>query len=300
MFSFVKRSISLKVAVFVNLIILLVIVVGSYILIQKQSRSLEEELLSRGKMLSVVGAKMISKIIDEAIDNGVFSVGDAFDTGYEPIGSFDPPKYHTKYDSYLDKSILNLEDEFLLDESVVFAVAVDMNGYLPVHNSRFQKAITGDKAKDMVGNRTKRIFNDKVGIAAAKNTIKGFQQIYSRDTGEIMWDISSPIFVKGKQWGGFRIGFSLVAVNKAKRHLVLTLSLIMGIIIFISIMATFITVRRALLPLENLTEVAINLANSKNLDQKIPVTSQDEIGQLEAVLERLRLSMVIVLKRQKK
>ncbi len=74
----------------------------------------------------------------------------------------------------------------------------------------------------------------------------------------------------------------------------------MAIIIIISLTATFFTVKRALIPLESLTEVAVNLANSKNLDQKIPVTGEDEIGKLEAVLERLRLSMVLVLKRQNK
>jgi pyruvate/2-oxoglutarate dehydrogenase complex dihydrolipoamide acyltransferase (E2) component len=190
MLSNVQNRIGLKVSLFVNLVIFIVIVAGSMVLITEQSRSLEAELLSRGKMQSVIGAKMIGKIIEEAIDNGVFSVGDAFDTSYEPIGSFDPPKYHTKYDFYLDKSILNIEDEFLLDESIVFAVAVDINGYLPTHNTKYQQPITGDKAKDLVGNRTKRIFNDPVGLAAAKNTEKGFLQIYKRDTGETMWDIS--------------------------------------------------------------------------------------------------------------
>lgn len=300
MFTVIRSKISLKVALFVNLIIFIVIIAGSFVLIRKQSQSLEGELLSRGKILSVVGAKMIGRIMDEAIDNGVFSVEDAFDTEYDPIGSFDPPKYHTRYDVYLDKSILNLEDEFLNDESVIFAVAVDNNGYLPTHNTRFQKPITGDPAIDIVGNRTKRIFNDPVGITAAKNTEKGFLQVYHRDTGETMWDISSPIFVKGKHWGGFRIGYSLVAVNAAKHHLVMTLVGIMLVILIISMGATFLSVKMSLAPLGTLTEIATDLANSKNLDQKINVTRMDEIGQLEKVLERLRLSMLLVLNRKKK
>lgn len=32
-------------------------------------------------------------------------------------------------------------------------------------------------------------------------------QTYRRDTGEIMHDISAPVMVKGRQWGGFRIGY---------------------------------------------------------------------------------------------
>ncbi|MFZ4539178.1 hypothetical protein [Propionivibrio sp.] len=32
-------------------------------------------------------------------------------------------------------------------------------------------------------------------------------QTYRRDTGEIMHDISAPVYVKGLHWGGFRIGY---------------------------------------------------------------------------------------------
>jgi methyl-accepting chemotaxis protein len=32
-------------------------------------------------------------------------------------------------------------------------------------------------------------------------------QTYRRDTGELMHDISAPITLKGRHWGGFRIGY---------------------------------------------------------------------------------------------
>lgn len=32
-------------------------------------------------------------------------------------------------------------------------------------------------------------------------------QTYRRDTGEIMHDLSVPVYVNGKHWGGFRIGY---------------------------------------------------------------------------------------------
>jgi methyl-accepting chemotaxis protein len=32
-------------------------------------------------------------------------------------------------------------------------------------------------------------------------------QTYRRDTGEIMHDMSAPIYVQGRHWGGFRIGY---------------------------------------------------------------------------------------------
>lgn len=300
MMNFITGRIGVKVSVIVNVFVLLIISVGTYVLIAKQSKSLEMELLSRGKIQSVVGAKMIGQLIEEAIDNGVFSVADGFDVNYEKIGDFDPPKFHTKYDFYMDKAILALEDEFLDDQSIVYAVAVDANGYLPTHNTRFQQPITGDPAKDKVGNRTKRIFNDPVGIEAARNTGKGFLQVYKRDTGETMWDVSSPIYVKGKHWGGFRIGLSLGAIDAAKAELKHTLFAIMATILILSLSLIFIIVNHSLAPVKALSNIANDIAGGKQLDEEIKITNTDEFGELQGALDRLRMSMVIALRRTKK
>lgn len=299
MFKFITGKIGVKISLIVNFFILIVMAAGTYFLVTQQSKSLEKELLNRGKIQSIVGAKMIGQIIEEAIDSGVFSVKDAFDTEYERIGNFEPPKYHTKYDFYLDKAILGLQDEFLLDKNIIFAVAVDKNGYLPTHNTRFQKPITGNREQDKVGNRTKRVFNDPVGLKAAQNTEKGLQQVYHRDTGEVMWDVSSPVFVKGRHWGGFRIGLSLVVIGAAKQKLMTTLITMMAGLLILSLVLTFISVNRSLAPLYRLTIAATGIASGKNLQEEIKVTRHDEIGKLQETLDRLRLSMIIALKHRK-
>lgn len=293
------NKISVKVAIMVNLILFVVVAAGAYYIADQQSRSLESQLLERGKIESIIGAKQIGRIIEEAVDNGVFSVKDIFDTDYVLIPGFEPPKYHTKYDSYLDKAILSLQDEFLKDDSVVFAVTVDINGYLPTHNTRYQQPITGNQQKDLTGNRTKRIFNDKIGLAAAHNEKPAFQQIYNRDTGEKMWDISSPIYVKGKHWGGFRIGFSLNKTEQAKAALQSKLFGIMGIILVISLVMVFFIVNSTLKPLTELTEKASELADGK-VEEKIEIKGNDEIAKMADVLERLRVSLKVAMDRLRK
>lgn len=296
----IAGRISTKVAVIVNCFLLLVIGAGTYFLVVQQRQKLENELLDKGKIQSIVGAKMVGKIMEEAIDNGVFSITDAFDTDYEQIGNFEPPKFHTKYDFYTDKAVLGIIDEFLQDESVVFAVPVDVNGYLPTHNTRYQQPITGDVDKDRVGNRTKRVFNDPVGLKAAANLDPGFLQIYHRDTGKVMWDVSSPIYVKGKHWGGFRVGISLDVIEREKNNLMKSLLTLMGIVLLVSILVTHVAVNFALAPLKELTRVAQDLADAKNLEREITVTRKDEVGRLQEVLERLRLSMIVALKKRKR
>jgi len=295
----VFAKIGVKVTVVVNVLLFVVIVAGGYYIVNQQKQSLEAQLLKRGEIEAVVGAKMVGKLLEEAIDNGVFTLEDAFDTDYKEIPGFEPKKYHTKYDFYLDKAILPFEDEFLKDESVVFAVAVDRMGYLPTHNTRYQQPITGDKQKDLVGNRTKRIFNDEVGLAAAENTEPLLKQVYHRDTGVTMWDVSAPVRVKGKHWGGFRIGFSLEKITLAQQKLQNKLIGIMAVILLVSLFVVFIAVNSALKPLTHFTKVAADLADGK-VEEKIEVKGRDEIAQLADVLERLRVSLKVAMDRLRK
>lgn len=284
------RKISIKVAFFVNLVLFVVIGLGTVKLAKEQFNRLDDQYKAQAKFDSLVGAKAVSRLFEEAIDTGAISAADVFDTEYQPYGKFEPPKYRTKYDTYADRALLALQDEMLKNPSIVFAVTVDNNGYLPTHNTKYTKPITGDKEKDKVGNRTKRIFNDPTGLAAAKNTQPGFVQVYKRDTGETMWDVSSPILVKGKQWGNFRIGLSIDALQKEKMVLLAQLLLSMAVILAISFVLVFYTIRRSLLPLTELTQLASRMADGE-VNLPILAHTKDEIGELAEVLERMRISL---------
>ncbi|MGD9211184.1 MAG: hypothetical protein PVI90_10430 [Desulfobacteraceae bacterium] len=296
----ITRRLGVKIALTVNLFILIIVACGTYLLIAQESKRLEDELLRKGQILSMIGAKMISTVLEEAIDNGALSQDDAFDTEYKQIENSTPPKYHNKFDKYLDKAILELQDEFLKDESALYAVASDRNGYVPTHNTRYQQSLTGDPEKDKAGNRTKRLFNDPIGLKAAQNTTQALLQTYYRDTGETIWDISSPVQVRGQHWGCFRIGLSLAKIAQAKRDTSFTLFSIMGTILLTSMMLTFFIVNKSLIPVRELSQTANGLAKGQYLHKEIASTSSDEIGELQVSLERLRLSMLIALKRIKK
>lgn len=281
------NKLSTRLATTVALILIVIITAGYWYLSTEESKRIKHQLQIRGQMASLIGAKSVGKIMDEAIDNGVLTVNEIFDTDYQPIGDFDPPKYHTKYDSYLDKAILSIEDEFLKDDNVIFAVAVDKKGYLPTHNTRYQKAITGT-ASDLEGNRTKRIFNDRVGLTAAQNLDQGRLQVYYRDTGEVLWDISSPIYVKGKHWGGFRIGFSLAKTETTIKSVQTTIFMIFTAIVALTVLAVYLIVNASLKPLSQLTKNASDFADGKVDEKMIYFHRKDEIGELSQSFEKLR------------
>jgi methyl-accepting chemotaxis protein len=133
---------------------------------------------------------------------------------YYPLPDTDPPKFTTDYDKLSDRDVLEIEEEILAQAStIIYTVMVDKNGYLPTHNQRYSQPLTGNKASDLVNNRTKRIFSDRTGLLAAQNTEPFLIQKYQRDTGETMADLSVPIIIGGKHWGAVRIGYRQLVVR---------------------------------------------------------------------------------------
>jgi methyl-accepting chemotaxis protein len=153
-------------------------------------------------------AAAISRAFEAAVDRGEISLNDLFDESYVPIPSTRPQKFHTRFDALGDKLLPQIQDP-LLDQhkEISYAIACDRKGYVPTHNRRFTQPLTGDEVQDMLGNRTKRIFGDPVGKRCGAHEAPFLLQTYRRDTGEIMHDISAPIYLKRRHWGGFRIGY---------------------------------------------------------------------------------------------
>jgi hypothetical protein len=168
---------------------------------------MEEEIEAKGKSAAASAAKVMEQVLAEAVATNRFTLAEIFDENYVPIPDTEPPKFHTRYDRYLDERIQDFEDDHLQDGQVVYAVLADRNGYVPTHHRKNSLPLTGDREKDRVGNRTKRMFNNPVELAAARNTNGVLVQVYFRDTGEKLWDISAPVFVNGRHWGAFRIGY---------------------------------------------------------------------------------------------
>ncbi|MGC9208160.1 hypothetical protein, partial [Acidithiobacillus sp.] len=101
-------------------------------------------------------------------------------------------------------------DKYLnMNQNFRYVLLTDNNGYIAAHNSIYDKPLTGNYEKDLIGNRSMRIFNDTVGINVARNTDNLIIQTYPRDTGEVISDIGVPVFIEGKHFGGVRVGLAV-------------------------------------------------------------------------------------------
>lgn len=290
----IRSRLSLKIALTLALLLLVLTALAALVITSGQTRQMEELTLEKARVAAAIGARQYGDVFDAAIDSGLVTVNDVFDRAYVEIKGYtwgSNPKFHTRFDALTDKSVLVFQDKFLEYEDFLFAVGVDENGYLPTHNTRFQKPMTGDPTKDLAGNRTKRIFADPVGLAAAKNQEPSLLQVYRRDTGEVMWDVSSPILVKGKHWGGFRVGVSMERIDARKRSLLLSLAGIFSVFALVTIGTVFLVVQRAMKPVAALTEAAEQISLGEGLDTPIKSDATDEIGLLTRAVERLRVSM---------
>ncbi|MFN3499698.1 MAG: chemotaxis protein, partial [Pannonibacter indicus] len=100
------------------------------------------------------------------------------------------------------------------DTAMIFCVAIDRNGYLPVHNKAYSHPQRPDDPVWNAANcRNKRIFDDRAGLSAARNTRPVLVQSYARDmgNGNVVWlqEVDAPITVCGIHWGGFRTAYKL-------------------------------------------------------------------------------------------
>jgi methyl-accepting chemotaxis protein len=150
----------------------------------------------------------VVEAIEKALRDRSITVENLFDRNYVPIPNTSPQKFTTRFDSFFDKIVSQFQETIVSrDNKVLYSICVDNNGYVPCHNLRFSKPLTGDPEIDKNNNRTKRMFNDKTGIRCARNTDGFLLQTYRRDTGEILNDMSKPLFINNKHWGGIRIGY---------------------------------------------------------------------------------------------
>ncbi|KEF31462.1 Methyl-accepting chemotaxis protein [Marinobacter nitratireducens] len=154
------------------------------------------------------GAEQIGKLFERAISEGKLSESALFDRNREAIPNTHPPKYGSRFDTFTDQNLPSIQESIKDSHSaLVFAISCAPDGYVPTHNREFANAPTGKPEVDLVKSRSKRLFNDRTGIRCGTHTEDMLLQTYRRDTGEIMHDLSVPIYVNGKHWGGFRLGY---------------------------------------------------------------------------------------------
>jgi methyl-accepting chemotaxis protein len=158
-------------------------------------------------------AARISALFTEAVRSGAIAAADLFDENYAPVAGTDPQQYTTRFVAFTDQVLPQIQEPLLqLSSQVVFCAAVDRNGFLPTHNLKFSRPQGADPVWNAANSRNRRIFDDRTGLAASRNRRRFLLQTYRRDMGggefALMKDLSAPIVVDGRHWGGLRLAYT--------------------------------------------------------------------------------------------
>ena len=160
-------------------------------------------------------AKKVSEAMAGLVQSGRLSLDDLFDTDYRPIPDTSPQQYTTRGLEALEQVIPPITEPALAGAAnAVFCLAIDINGYIGVHNKIYShEQRPGETVWNTANCRNKRIFDDRAGLSAARNTRPFLIQTYPRDMGggKIVWmmEVDAPVYVHGRHWGGIRFAYKL-------------------------------------------------------------------------------------------
>jgi methyl-accepting chemotaxis protein len=162
--------------------------------------------------LGIETANHISAEFEAAVDRGDLTEFQLFDERYREIPGTNPKQYLTEYVRFTDRLLPPIQDPLQsADPRIVFCVAWAKGGYLPTHNPNYSQPQSNDPVWNAAHCRNRRVYNDRAVKKVAHNTKRFLLQTYRRNMGGgnfmLIKDLSAPIFVRGRHWGAFRIGF---------------------------------------------------------------------------------------------
>ena len=121
-----------------------------------------------------------------------------------------PEKFDCGYTDRFERVLQPLFDSFISQRrEFIYAIAVDKNGYAPAHHAKVSRPMTGDFAVDNLQSRHRRIFaGNRAEKRRASHTSPFLLQTFIRDTGEVLNDLSIPLYINGQHWGALIMGFN--------------------------------------------------------------------------------------------
>jgi methyl-accepting chemotaxis protein len=161
---------------------------------------------------AIDAANRIAALLEDAVQRGAITLERLFDEQYRPIANTKPAQHTTQFIALADQLFPTVQERVLgLNEKIVYCIATDRNGFVATHNAKYNHPQRGDLAWDTANSRYRRIFDDRTGLASARNQRPFLLQTYRRDMGGgnfiVMKEAAAPIVVRGRHWGGMRLAF---------------------------------------------------------------------------------------------
>ncbi len=218
----------------------------------------------QGRQNALLGAQMTAYVIEKAVANGIFTTEQIFASQYVPIRGASTLRYHTEYDYYFDRNLKTIQESFLDADPIYYACATNNDGYTPVHTDpELSKLKT--EALAVCDGTTKRDHTKPVVLTGAD--------------GCRYFEFSSPIIVKGRRWGQFRVGIPVALVHSAVKAETRFLAALAGGCSVLLAALIYFTVCRSLRPLSELSRATSRMA-AGDLAVRCNDVGKDELADL--------------------
>lgn len=157
-------------------------------------------------------AGAIANRLEAALTRGDISLDDLFSEQYRQVAGSQPVQYTHPINTLTDRLFPEVQEPVLSQlPGVVFCIAVDHTGYVSTHNRQYCQPQRNDPVWNAAHSRWRRRFDDRTGLASARNEDPFLLQTYRRDMGGghfiLLKEVSAPIRVQGRHWGGLRLAY---------------------------------------------------------------------------------------------
>ncbi|WP_161539622.1 methyl-accepting chemotaxis protein [Paramagnetospirillum kuznetsovii] len=164
--------------------------------------------------LAKTNARKVEQAFEAELAKGTVTMEDLFDRDYQPIANTNPQQFTTRFLDMADRVLPPIQEEIIkADPKVVFGLAINMDGYVSAHQVHSSKPQGPDPIWNAANCRNRRIFNNRAELNGVTHTKEHLLQTYIRDMGGgrvvLLKDASVPITVRGRHWGGLRLGYQL-------------------------------------------------------------------------------------------
>jgi hypothetical protein len=159
-------------------------------------------------------AATISRALEGCLKRGEIGEEDFFSTKLTTVEGTEPQQFMAPFTELLDRVLPPIQEPVLAsDPRIQFCVAINMAGYLPTHNAKYSEPQRpGQVSWNVQHSRNRRVFADRSGLAAARNTRDFIIQAYNRDMGDgrliRLKEVDAPLMVNGRHWGAVRIAYT--------------------------------------------------------------------------------------------
>jgi methyl-accepting chemotaxis protein len=160
-----------------------------------------------------LAAADVSEALEMGVARGDVAIEELITGEYAPVKRSDPVQYATLASGFYAQILPPILDEHRRSpEGPLFVLAIDRNGYLPVHHADYAAPEgRGDGAWSDFNTRDRRLFEGWTTLLGARSEAASHLRAYQFDGEGTAEDAiliaSAPIHVRGRMWGAVQAGF---------------------------------------------------------------------------------------------